>query len=130
MCIFKNYLIAGLYSCDTRYPASAWRKLIPQAVIIINLLCPSQRSLSLSAYTAVWGNFNFNANSLAPPGIKVLVHLKTDQIISFEEHGIDIWYVGPGLNHYRCYIFWIPEINGTRDTDTANPSPNRYHSLK
>ena len=49
-------------------------KLIPQAIISLNLLRSSQRNPSLSAYAAIHGNFN--ATPLALPRTKVIVHHK------------------------------------------------------
>ena len=84
---FKNHLIAGLCTCDTRFPASYWDKLLPQAVITLNLLRSSRRNPSLSAYAAIHGQFDFNATPLAPPGTKVIVYRSKRK--TFGTHGLD-----------------------------------------
>ena len=71
---FKNHLYAGLTSCDPNFTSQKWDRLIPQAMITLNLLCSSRKNPSLSSHTAINGNFNFNATPLAPPGTKVLVY--------------------------------------------------------
>ena len=119
ICTFKNHLIAGLCSCDTRFPASASDLLIPQTVLTLNLLRASRRNPSLSAHSELWVIFYFNATPFSPPGTKVLVHLKTYQRKSVGTHEIDEWYIGPSWNHYRCYKCWMPETGGTRYADTV-----------
>ena len=34
-------------------------------------------------------------------------------------HALNGWYVGPAMQHYRCYKFWIPETRGFRIAQTA-----------
>ena len=36
-----------------------------------------------------------------------------------EPHAKDAWYIGPAMQNYCCYIFWVPEIQGTRIAKTA-----------
>ena len=52
---FKNYLITGIYLCDTRYSAREWDRLIPQTQLKLSLLHSSRRHPSMFAYTSVWG---------------------------------------------------------------------------
>ena len=35
---FKNHFIAGLCSCDPAFPITEWDRLLPQAVLTLNLL--------------------------------------------------------------------------------------------
>ena len=121
-------MIAGLCTCDSRFPASYWDKLLPQAIITLNLLRSSRRNPSLSAYAAIHGHFDFNATPLAPPGTKVIVHHKKRK--SFGVKGLDGWYTGPSMDHYRCYECFIPSTRGKMNADTveffpqAVPFPN------
>ena len=71
---FKNPFLAGLASCDPGFPLSEWDRLIPQAVLTINLLHPARLNLKLSAHTYFFGNFDFNRSPLAPPGTRAVVH--------------------------------------------------------
>lgn len=125
---FKNHLIAGLCSCDSRFPASFWDKLLPQCMLTLNLLRSSRRNLSLSAHAAIFGHFNFNAIPLAPPGTKVVVHHKKRK--TFGVHGLDGWYVGPSMHHYRCYCCFIPSTGGTMHADTVDFFPEKKPSLR
>ena len=71
---FKSHLCAGLASCNPHFPSQEWDRLIPQAVITLNLIQSSLTNPSLSAHTAINGKFDFSATPLAPHSIKVLVH--------------------------------------------------------
>lgn len=121
---FKNHFIAGLATCDPEFPLRAWDLLLPQAQLTLNLLRTSRINPALSAHQILFGNYNFNATPIAPPGTKVLVHEKPDQRASFAPHGITGWYVGPAPEHYRCYKVYIPSTNKTRITDTVQFFPH------
>ena len=54
----------------------------------------------LSAYNQVWGTFDFNKTSLAPPGCKVVVHESAVQRDSFGKHGKIGYYCGWSPDHY------------------------------
>ena len=54
-------------------PPKEWDRLIPQAVLTLNLIHSFCKKLSLYAHAAIKGNFDFNATPLAPPGIKVFI---------------------------------------------------------
>ena len=72
----KNHFIAGLCTCDPKYPIAEWDRLLPQAIITLNLVRSSRRNPTLSAHAAIFGNFNFSATPMAPPGTRVIIHLK------------------------------------------------------
>lgn len=117
----KNHFIAGMCTCDTRFLASYWDKLLPQALITLNLLRSARRNLSLSAHAAIFGQFNFNATPLAPPGTKVVVHHKNRK--TYGVHGLDGWYIGPSMHHCRCYECFIPSTGGKMNADTVEFFP-------
>ena len=119
ICTFKNYLITGLCICDTTFSATEWDRLISQENITINLLRSSRRNPSLSAYAATYGSFIFNEIPLAPPGTRTTVHLKPSKRKSWDVHGVDDWYIGPSMDHYRCFKWFIPEIVAVHDADTV-----------
>ena len=71
----------------------------------------------------MFGNFDFNATPLTPPGTKIVLHKKPDKRSSFAFHGLDICYIGPSLEHYICVKCYIPSMNGIRDADTVQFFP-------
>jgi hypothetical protein len=100
---FKNHFIAGLFSVDPTFPLKLWDKLLPQAKITLNLLKKSRIDPRMSAYARLNGHFDFNRTPLAPPGTRVIAHEKPDQRASWDPQGVDGYYLGPALDHYRCY---------------------------
>ena len=98
--------------------------MLPQCDITLNLLRYSRRQPNLSAYAATFGNFNFNQTPLAPPGTRVLVHETTKQRASFAPHGVDGWYIGPSVDHYRCYNCYIPSTSGTCNSISVDWFPH------
>ena len=96
---FKNHFKAGLATADPNFPLTEWDRLIPQANITLNLLRTSRANLALSACAYIYGNFNFNATPLAPPGTKVIAHLDPTTRRTWELNGELGWQVGPCLDH-------------------------------
>ena len=121
---FKNHLIAGLCTCDPEFPIAEWDRLLPQAILTLNLVRTARRNPSLSAHAAIFGNYDFRATPLAPPGTRVLVHLKPSQQTSFGTHGLDGWYIGPAFDHYRCYQCFMPATNSILYPDTVDFFPS------
>jgi hypothetical protein len=80
---YKSHLLAFLATCDPYFPVSEWDRLLFQAELTLNLLRSSRVNPNLSAYAYLHGNFDFNKTPLAPPGTKVIVHLKPDQRASW-----------------------------------------------
>ena len=122
---FKNHFIAGLCSTDENFPLQCWCRLLDQAELIINMLRPSRLNPRLSAYAQLEGSFNFNATPLAPPGTKVVVHETPAARKSWAPHGIEGWYVGPAMKHYRCFRCFIPKTGSERIAETVQFFPQQ-----
>ena len=122
---FKNHFIAGLCSVDKHFPLHLWDRLVPQAIISLNLLRGSRMNPKLSAYAQVFGAFDFNATPLAPPGIRVLVHEKPKDRGTWSPHALDGWYVGPAMESYRCYTVWMWDSRAERIADTIAWFPTK-----
>ena len=116
--VFKNHFIAGLCSTDPSFPLHLWDKLLPQALLTLNLLRSSHINPKLSAQALIHGPFDFNRTPLAPPGTKVLIHIKPNMRETWAPHGTEGWYIGPALNHYRCYRVYANETRSERIADT------------
>ena len=115
---FKNHFISTLCSCDPEFPLHLWDRLLDQAVITLNLLRTSTINNCLSTYAQLHGSFNFSTTPLGPPGTKVIVHDKPNQRGTWSPHGTLGWYIGPSMNHYRCFETYIPSTRTTWITDT------------
>ncbi|KAI2500612.1 hypothetical protein MHU86_13833 [Fragilaria crotonensis] len=115
---FKNHFIGGLCSVDKHFPLHLWDRLLPQALVTLNLLRSSRINPKLSAWSQLHGQFDFNRTPIAPPGIRVLVHDKPATRGTWAPHALDGWYVGPALDSYRCYSVWMFDSRATRISDT------------
>jgi hypothetical protein len=95
---FKNHFIAGLCRVDKDFPIHLWDRLLPQALLTLNLLRGSRLNPKLSALAQLFGVFDFNCTPIAPPAIRIIVHEKPDKRDSWSPHGINGWYIGPALD--------------------------------
>ena len=121
---FKSHLISIWVDCDPNFPSNLWDRLIKQAVITLNLLCPSRIHLQLSAYATVFGHFDYNCTPLAPFGTKVLVHKNPKQCGSWDDHRVVGWYIGPALYHFWCFRCNIPSTASKQISDTVKFFPH------
>jgi hypothetical protein len=103
---FKNHIIAGLCSTDPDFPIQLWDRIIPQAILSLNLLRASRV---------------YNHTPIAPPGTHVLIHEKPGNRDTWAPHAIDAWYIA--LKHYRCYRTYVWETRSERTTDTLTWMP-------
>ena len=88
-------------SLDPDFPMAEWDRLLEQALLTLNLLRASRIQPHLSAYAHLYGQFDFNATPLAPPGTRVVVHNKPDNRASWDPNGKDGFYIGPSMHHYQ-----------------------------
>jgi hypothetical protein len=122
---FKNHFITRLCSVDPTFPLKLWDKLLPQAKITLNLLRKSRINPRISAYAQLNGNFDFKRMPLAPPGTRIIAHEKSDQRASWDPHGVEGYYLGPALDHYRCYQVDTTKTKETRIVDTVEFFPSK-----
>lgn len=95
---WKNHTLRRvLASLNLNFPLSEWDRLLEKANITLNLLRASRSNPKISAYTYIFGEFNFSATPLAPPGTKIVAHIKPGKRASWELHGEVGWYVGPSM---------------------------------
>ena len=78
----------------------------------------------LSAYAQLHGIHDYNAHPVAPPGIQVLIHEKSNVRKTWSLHGVEGWYLGPAMEHYRCYRVIASKTGGERITDTVQFFPH------
>jgi hypothetical protein len=57
---FKNHFISALCTVDSHFPLSEWDRLLPQAILTLNLLGSSRIHPSLSAHASLFGHYDFN----------------------------------------------------------------------
>jgi hypothetical protein len=123
---FKDHLIAGLCSTDKSFPMNLWDRLLPQAVITLNMLKKSRINPKLSASTHIDGQYDFNRTPMAPPGTRIIAHETPGRRITWAPHGQDGWYIGPALDHYQCYTVYINKTRGERVVETVDFFPEKF----
>ncbi len=84
------------------------------------MLQASQIDPRKSMYEIPNGPDDWNCYPLAPLGCKAVVYEDGDTKGLWESRGIDEWYLGPSLDHYRCNIYYVTETQGYRIS--AQPS--------
>ena len=116
---FKHHFKAGLATVDPDFPLAEWDRLLPQAVLTLNLLRSARSNPKLSAHAYLFGEFNFSATPLAPPGTKVVMHKQVNNRTSWGPHGKEAWYIGPSFDHYRCVKCFVTDTRKELDSDTV-----------
>ena len=66
----------------------------------------------------MYGAFDLNKTPIAPLGTKVIVHEKPANRGTWAPHGVDGWYIGPAMEHCRCFRVWITDSRHERVADT------------
>jgi hypothetical protein len=89
-----------------------WDRFLPQAVITFNMLRTSRINPKLSAATQIYGQYDFNRAPMAPPGTIIIAHETPNRRRTWVARGKDGWYIGPALEHYRCYTVYITKTRG------------------
>jgi hypothetical protein len=115
---WKNHFIAILSGCDPDFPLALWHLLLPQTDMTLNMLRTSRINPRLSAYEQLQGRFNFDRTPLGPLGTKVIAHERPEDRGSWAPHGVDGWYTGPAMDHYRQYKVWVTDTRAERVSQT------------
>ena len=122
---WKAHFIAILAGIDPDCPMYLWEYFIEQAELTLNLSRPCATYPTISAWEGLCGKFNLNATPIAPLGIKVVVHNKPDERLSWDTHGEVAFYVGRATQHYRCWSVWVLRTRMLRISDTVAWHPVR-----
>jgi hypothetical protein len=110
---FKDQLIDGLCSTYKSFPMYLWDRLLPQAVLKLNMLRASRINPKLSASTHTSMVNIIKTHRPWHHHEQESLHMK-HQITG--EHGRlmqDGWYIGPALENHKCYTVYItkPKVN-------------------
>ena len=89
----------------------------------LNMLRASRVNPNISAYAYLFGEFDFNVTPLAPPGTRVVAHIKPVVRETWAPNSKYAWCVGPSMENYRCVNCYFPQTNATRDVDTITFFP-------
>jgi hypothetical protein len=93
----KDHLIARMSSTDKAFPMHLWDTFLPQVVITINMLRTSRINSKLSASTHIDGQYSYNRDPMAPPGIIIIAQETQNRRRTWTPHGQDGWYISPAI---------------------------------
>ena len=125
----KNHLISTFCVTDAKFPLYLFDKLIDQAELTLNLMRGSSFSPHVSAWQALNGSYNFSNTPIAPPGMKIVCFESPDQRHTWATHGVDGFYIGPALDHHRCYKVYITATRSIRTTGQLSWHPPAEDTL-
>ncbi len=120
---FKAHFISDLATTNSEFPHQLWDCLTPQVINTLNMLHPSHLDLSMLAYEAVHGPYNWNHFPLVPPGHKAVIYKAPESRGSWASWGTNAWYVGPSLNYYQCNHYFVPKTQAYCVSDSAKLFP-------
>ena len=80
----------------------------------------------MSAYTQLFGSFDYNRTPIASLGTKAFVHERITQRRTHADHGKIGYVIGPSPKHYRHMYFYISTTRGNRHTDTYVFIPSKF----
>jgi hypothetical protein len=69
---FKDHVIAGICSTYKYFPMHLCDRILPQAVMPLNMIRTSRINPKLWAATHIFGQHDFNRAPLAPPGTRII----------------------------------------------------------
>jgi hypothetical protein len=90
------------------------------------MLIISRLNPKLLAATHIFGQHDYNRAPLAPPGTRIIAHETPGKRKMWAPHGQDGWYIGPALEHYRCYTVYITKTRSSRVVETVEFSPHHF----
>jgi hypothetical protein len=111
---FKDHFVAILCEANKSFPLNLWDLLLRQAEHTLNMLQPSQMTSIVSAYTYLWGQYDYNANPFAPMGCKVEAHIVPGICKTWALHTASGYYVGAAWEHCRCHDIHISDTRHTQ----------------
>ena len=95
-------------------------------MISLNLLKNSRVKSDPSAYSYLFGPYDFNKYPMAPPGTRVIVHENPGNRTSWGYNSTTGWYIGPSLDHYRYMQCYMPITGVVRIIDALQYIPKAF----
>jgi hypothetical protein len=103
-----------------------WDRILPQAVITLNMLRTSRLNPKLSAAKHIFGQYYFNRAPMATPGTRIIAHETPAMRRTGAPHGQYGCYIGPALDHYRCYTVYITKTRSNIIVETVDFFPHKF----
>ena len=81
-------------------------------------------SIQTSLHIRIYSVNLTSSTTLAPPGVKIVLHIKSHAKTSWDLNGAVGYYVGPALQYYRCITCYFPKTKNERVCDTIHFIPH------
>ena len=85
---FKRNFSSIIAGVAIDFPMHQWERLLTQAEITINLLRQSNTTPTVSAYTEIFGPFNYNIMPLGIMGCAVLIYENPNAHATWDNHSV------------------------------------------
>jgi hypothetical protein len=102
---FKDAFIAALATTDQDFPLKLWDKTTPQVINTLNMMRALLVDPTKSTYNILNSPYDWNCYPLAPLGCKAVIYKDGDTRGLWASKGIEGWYLGPSMDHYRCNLY-------------------------
>ena len=123
---WKSHKISMMATADDECDQKAFRYFNKQCELTLNLLRQSGMSRFVSAWHQVNGAYDFNNTPIAPAGIKVeFYQSKSKRESTWSPKSVKGFYVGPAMDHHRCYKIYCEETKRVIISDTVEWFPKR-----
>ena len=116
--VVKSYVISALATASPHFPLDLWDLLLPQVETTINLLRPSRVNRRKSAYEALYGKFSFANTPMAPTGSECYILERPDDRLSWDTHAVSGYYIGPAMEHHKCFRIFVNLTQSERTSDS------------
>ena len=117
---FKSHFKSILAGVDDNFSMHLWDRLLPQAILTLNLLRQSNVAPTVSAYQYVHGAFDYNKMPLAPMGCAVQLHKRSERRGSWAMNAVNSWYLRTSDEHYRCHVIYVTHSRSERISDIVH----------
>ena len=108
-------------------PLELWDESLQQGEITLNQLHRCPHNPKISSYEAIHGApYDFLHHPLAPFGTRVIIHETPKDRASWAPHGIPGFYLGPAMDHYRCFRVFASPTESIRISDSIAWYPQPY----
>ena len=115
----KGHALASFAIMGPNCPIQLWDPFTEIIEITLNILRTSTGNKNKSAYHDFRNKkIDWNKTQLASVGTKSLTFKNFDNRCAWQPHGVDTWYLGPSVDHYRLMRFRDPATGGNTYAST------------
>jgi hypothetical protein len=100
-----------------------WDRVLPQAVITLNMLRTLRLNPKQSDSTHIDGQYDYNRAPMTPLGTRIIAHETPNSRRILAPHEQDGWYIGQALEHYRCYTVYMAKTRSEQFLEMVDFPP-------